>query len=93
MWLGAAIGFSLMLVWRSSPVLMTVNVIAVFLCLGMVAFRSNAGAFRLGSITEYGWNAAIAVAHAVGGVAVLLTMHLDWRTVDGDAIGRSGWRR
>lgn len=80
-WLCAAIGFSLMLVWRSSPVLLTLNLSAVFLCLGMVAFRTTAGAFRLGSITEYGWNAAVAAVHAIGGVAVLLTLHLEWRRI------------
>lgn len=47
MWLAAALGFSLMLVWRSSPVLQTLNVIAVFLCLWMVAFRTNAHALRV----------------------------------------------
>jgi hypothetical protein len=80
-WLFAALAFSLMLVWRSSPVLQTLNLIAVFLCLGMVAFRTNAGAFRLSSITEYASNAAVAAVHSLVGTFVLLARHLDWRSI------------
>ena len=80
-WLWAAIGFSLMLMWRSSPVLQTLNLIAVFLCLGMVAFRTSGGGLRLASITEYAANIAIAVAHALLGGIALLGFHLDWRAI------------
>ncbi len=80
-WLCAAFGFSLMLVWRSSPVLQTLNLMAVFLCLGMVAFRTSAGGLRRASGTEYVANAAVSALHAVLGGFVLLGDHLDWRLV------------
>lgn len=78
-WLWGALGFSLLLVWRSSPVLQTLNVIAVFLCLGMVAFRTSAGGLRLAGSTEYAVNAAVSAVQMLIGVVVLGTRDLDWR--------------
>jgi hypothetical protein len=80
-WLWAAIAFSLMLAWRASLVLQALNIGAIFLCLGMVAFRSVTAAVRLASITEYAGNAASSAAQAVGGMAVLLVQGLDWRAM------------
>ena len=77
-WLCAAAVFSLMLVWRSSPVLQTLNLIAVVLCLGMVAFRTATAAVRAGSLTEYGANAVATVAQIDVGMGVLLARHLDF---------------
>jgi len=80
-WLCAAFGFSLMLVWRSSPVLQTLNLIAVFLCLGMVAFRTSARGLRQASSTEFAASAVVSALHAVVGGFVLLGDHLDWRLI------------
>jgi hypothetical protein len=93
-WLCAAAAFSLMLAWRASPVLQALNLVAIFLCLGMVAFRTASAAVRAGSITEYAGNAAFAVAHVDVGMAVLAARHLDWggltrrRPVPVIAVGR-----
>jgi len=80
-WLWAAGVFSLTLAWRSSPVLQTLNVIAVFLCLGMIAFRPAAGAVRLAGSTEYVAHLAISAVQAAAGAAMLLARHLDWGPV------------
>jgi len=80
-WLCAAFGFSLMLMWRSSTVLQILNLIAVFLCLGMVAFRTSAGGLRVASSTEYAASALVSALHAVVGGFVLLGDHLDWRLI------------
>ncbi|MBI5283886.1 MAG: DUF4173 domain-containing protein [Chloroflexi bacterium] len=80
-WLWAALGFSLMLAWRSSPVLQTINVTAVVLCLGMVAFRTTARAIRLAGITEYAANLATSSVQMLVGMQVLLVRHLDWRSI------------
>jgi hypothetical protein len=79
-WLGAALGFSLLLMWRSSPVLQTLNVIAVFLCLGMVGFRTTARAIRVAGSTEYAANFAVSATQALFGMVVLLAQYLDWRS-------------
>ncbi len=80
-WLVAAVGFSLMLMWRSSPVLETLNVIAVFLCLGLVAFRTTAGNLRLAGSTEYAANAVVSAVQVLVGTVVLVTRHQDWRSI------------
>ena len=94
-WLCAAAVFALMLVWRASPVLQALNITAVVLCLGMVAFRTAASAARSASLTEYGANAAATVAQVDVGMGVLLARHLDWgaltsreRSLRYEAIGR-----
>jgi hypothetical protein len=78
-WLVAAIGFSLMLVWRASPVLQTLDVLAVLLCLGMVSFRTTAGAIRKASNTDYLANVAVIAVQAVIGTGALIGRNLDWR--------------
>ena len=80
-WLAAAVGFSLMLVWRSSPVLESLNVLAVFLCLGMVAFRTAASGLRLAGSTEYAANLVVSAVQVLVGMVVLLARHLDWRSI------------
>ncbi len=80
-WLWAAFGFSLTLAWRSSPILLTLDVIAVFLCLGMVAFRPAAGAARLAGSTEYAAHLVVSPVQAIAGMAMLLARHVDWRSV------------
>ena len=79
MWLYAALVFSLMLVWRASPVLQTLNVIAVFVCLGMVAFRTTARAVHVAGSTEYIGNLAVTAAQVAAGMVVLVTRYFDWR--------------
>jgi hypothetical protein len=80
-WLVAAVFFSLMLIWRSSPVIQTLDVIAVFLCLGTVAFRTIAGGLPVASITEYAANVVVSAVQALVGMGVLLARHLDWRSI------------
>jgi|CXWL01.1.fsa_nt_gi hypothetical protein len=80
-WLWAALAFSLMLVWRSSPVLQTLNIIAVLLCLGMVAFRTSAHALRVAGSTEYVANVVVSSVQVLVGMAVLVARHLDWRSL------------
>ena len=80
-WLWAALAFSLMLVWRSSPVLQTLNLIAVFLCLGMVSFRTSAHALRLVGSTEYVANVLVSAVHVLVGMVVLVARHLNWRAL------------
>jgi hypothetical protein len=80
-WLFAALAFSLMLVWRASPVLAVLNVCAVFLCLGMVAFRTSAGRMSLAGGTEWAVNVAVSAVQLLVGTVVLLGRHLDWRSV------------
>lgn len=81
-WLWTALGFSLLLVWRSSPVLQTLNVIAVFFCLAMVAFPSNRAFYRARS-TEFIASVAVSAVQAVVGAIVLVARHLDWRALAG----------
>ena len=80
-WLWAALGFSIMLVWRSSPVLQTLDVMAVVLCLGMVAFRTTARAVRVAGSTEYAANLVVSAVQMLVGMWVLLVRHLDWRSM------------
>ena len=80
-WLVAAIGISLMLVWRSSPVLQALDIIAVFLCVGMVAFRTKAAALRLASSTEYAANIVVSAVQVLVGMGVIFARHLDWRSI------------
>jgi uncharacterized protein DUF4153 len=82
-WLWAAFVFSLMLVWRSSPVLQTLNVIAIFLCLQMVAFRTTARGLHLAGSTEYVTNLVVSAVQLSIGMVVLLARHLDWRSGTG----------
>jgi hypothetical protein len=79
-WLFAAIAFSLMLTWRSSPVLQTVNIMAVFLCLGMVAFRTTASAISLAGITQFAANLVVSTVQVFIGIVMLVARHLDWRS-------------
>lgn len=81
-WLAAALGISLMLAWRSSPVLQTFDVIAVFLCLAMVAFRTTADTHSAASITEYAANVVVSGVQAIAGMVVLFARHLDWPAHD-----------
>lgn len=80
-WIWAALGFSLMLVWRSSPVLLTLNIAAIFLCLEMVAFRTAARAARFAGSTEFAANLAVSAVQVPAGMAVLVARHLDWRSL------------
>lgn len=80
-WLWTALVFSLMLAWRSSPALQTLNLIAVLLCLGMVGFRTTAKGLRLAGSSEYAASLAISATQAAIGMVVLLTRHLDWRSI------------
>lgn len=80
-WLWAAVGFSLMLLWRASPVLQTLNVIAIVLCLGMVAFRPTAGAIRRAGNAEYVANLAVSAIQMVLGMFVVLARHIDWHAL------------
>ena len=80
-WICAALGFSLTLSWRGSAVLGALNVAAVLLCLGMVAFRTRSGTVRLAGSTEFAAHLAVSAVQAVIGTLVLLVRHLDWRSV------------
>lgn len=80
-WLWAAVGFSLMLLWRASPVLQTLNVIAIFLCLGMVAFRPTAGAIRRAGNAEYVANLTVSAIQMLMGMVVVLVRHVDWNAL------------
>lgn len=57
------------------------NMIAVFLCLGMVAFRTTAGTLRLAGSTEYAANAVVSAVQVLVGMVVLGTRHLDWQSI------------
>jgi hypothetical protein len=81
LWLWAALAFSLTLAWRSSPVLQTLNLLAVLLCLAMVAFRTSAGTPRLAGITEYAANLLLSAVHFAFGTLELFSRHLDWQSI------------
>lgn len=80
-WLWAALGFSLMLAWRSSPLLQALNVLVVFLCLGMVAFRPAARAIHRAGSIELVANLAVSGFQLGTGLLVLVIRYLDWRPV------------
>jgi hypothetical protein len=78
-WIWIALGFSLMLAWRSSPVLQALNLVAVFLCLGVVALPTTATALRKARGTEFAVGLAVSAIQLLIGMAVLLWRHVDWR--------------
>jgi hypothetical protein len=80
-WLHAALAFSLLLMWRSSPVLQAVDVMAILFCLGMAAFPANAATYQLASLTEYAASLSVAALYAVVGGFELVIRHLDWRSI------------
>jgi hypothetical protein len=82
----AALAFSLLLVWRASPVLQVLNLMAVFLCLAMVSVHTAAGALRRVGSVELAANLVVSAAQDALGILALLSRHVHWRS----AIGAGG---
>lgn len=79
-WLWAALVFSVMLAWRASPVLQVLNLTAVFVCLGMVAFRPTANAIQRAGSAEFAASVAVSAVQLVVGSMVLVARYVDWRS-------------
>ncbi len=82
-WLWVAFAFSVMLVWRSSPVLQTLNIMAFLLCLGMVAVPTTVRAIHRAGITEFSASLAVSATQLFVGMFVLVAGHVDWRSATG----------
>jgi len=73
--------FAAGIAWRDSPALLTVNLLAVALTLGLAAHRAPDGWPRLGGLPQYVGALLSAGVHACGGVLVLAFHDIHWRDV------------
>jgi hypothetical protein len=81
-----ALLFAAGIAWRDSQVLLTVNVLAVLLTLGLAAHRAPGGWPRVGGLPQYLGALISAGFHACGGTLVLAFYDIHWKEVP-----RTGW--
>jgi hypothetical protein len=75
-------------VWRDSPVLNGLDLLALLLTLGLVALRGRGGRIRLAGLFEYGVGVFVAGGNAALGFFPLVLRDVVWKEIP-----RAGWSR
>lgn len=79
--LAAAVLFAGGLVWRSSPVLQFLDLLAIAICLGLAALTSREGSLSRAGVISYPLGLALAGAHHLIGPFRLLFNDVNWQEI------------
>ncbi|WP_374711549.1 DUF4153 domain-containing protein [Symbiobacterium terraclitae] len=86
--LAGAVVFAAGLVWRASPLLHSLDILAIGLCLGLAALTLRDGSLSRAGVLSYPlWLAFSAIHHAIGPF-LLLFSDVQWKELP-----KSGWSR
>lgn len=80
--------FAAALAWRDSTTLRSLDVLALLVSLGIIAWRSRVGRVRIAGMFDYVAAQVVAAGHVLLGVLMLVSDDVEWR-----AIPRGRWSR
>jgi hypothetical protein len=81
-WLiGPALIFAALFALRDSIMLNTANLMAVLICLALIAYRALQGRIRVATLTEYVKGAGLAGAYALFGALALIFDDIKWKQI------------
>jgi hypothetical protein len=81
-WLiGPALLFAALFALRDSIMLSTANLLAILICLALIAYRTLQGRIRVATLTEYAKATALASAFALFGMLALVFDDIKWKQI------------
>jgi hypothetical protein len=89
-WIPLALGTAALMVWRDSPTLKALDIIALGIILGLAMLRARGGQVRMAGLAHHAAGVAASAGDAAVGAARLLFRDVRWAELRSDGMARHG---